>query len=168
MDTCQALLQEAGLPKQAVDYLIQRGFTSVKLLARAAPDEDLFTSRIIQPFLDGIELTVAGEDGTESKKKYEFAGDEDVCRAAFLVAWDEARLQVQEKRSPVAPLPAAPQPAPTGGWHETRTPRHLKLWRLEFGSATLIVTRISGLRPGSSRPTYCSVPRRFWPVCCGS
>mmetsp|Transcript_20893 Transcript_20893/g.62278 ORF Transcript_20893/g.62278 Transcript_20893/m.62278 type:complete len:452 (-) Transcript_20893:541-1896(-) len=78
----QLLLSEAGCAESVKDYLVARGFTTVRLLSASANSEEAFVERIVRPFIDGH----AGPDGD-----IRFGGDPDLLRAQMVVAWLDAR-----------------------------------------------------------------------------
>ena len=92
-----------------LEYLQKKGIVSARHLARAASDDLEFAARVIQPFVDGVDI-----DGTLHK----VSRCADGSRTCFLVAYDlslEKKAQgfAQAATQSIAPQSGAPQLAGT-------------------------------------------------------
>ena len=77
-----AELQEtAGLTNDEMEYLRAKGLTLTKHLARCATSDEAFEKKVVQPFLEGIDI--AG-------KMHKAGRDSEHVTAVMLVAFEEA------------------------------------------------------------------------------
>lgn len=94
-DNFSSTLLNAGLVNEEVEYLRARGISTLRLLSRVAKSDDDYEMKIIEPFINGKNI---------NDRMYRSSRSPTIVRAAFLVAFDEAR-----RPDPLGPLPVLSQ-----------------------------------------------------------
>ena len=96
--TLSTILQEAGVPAEGLLYLQAKGINTLPVLAYIATDEAQLIERVIQPFIDGIDL---------SGHKYTLTGDEHIWKGSMLAAWEDCCLARKTNLSFTPPASSA-------------------------------------------------------------
>ena len=158
MDTVESICDEVGVPVEAKQYIIARGFHKPTIFAHAAVDEAAFRANVVQPFLDGF---------TVAEVKHQCTGDVLFTAASMVLAWEEAKCAAIKQRPelPMVVSQGGSSGVSAGLVDVTKPPKALKPgdWRKQVDAYE------NKWVPKRVFPQHILLgPKKFWPGCCGS
>ena len=101
-----AIKEESGLSDDDIEDLVAKGYTTIRLFARAPTNVDKLIERIVEPYVVGVTI-----DLLEHKSERHA----DITETVFFVAWEEANLLRDREFAATVSAPLPPLAAQEHG-----------------------------------------------------